>query len=211
MSLELVVLVPDKDTEQAIRGTLGHPKKVGLRPIDNPRVIVHPNRDPGVFRNARELLSPFRGDASYALVVLDLAWDGAPSSNPHDLEAQVEKLLKPDWGDRAACVCIDPEVENWIWSDSPHVAKVLGWSDLPSLRAWLETNALWSPGLPKPPEPKAAFELSIRKTRTPKSSAIFGQLAARVSLSRCSDPAFGRLCSILRGWFPATPTPAGDG
>jgi hypothetical protein len=26
------------------------------------------------------------------------------------------------WEDRAAAIVIDPELENWFWADSPHIA-----------------------------------------------------------------------------------------
>lgn len=212
MSLELVALVPDKNIEQAIRGVLGRHESVGFRPMGIPRVVVHPNRDPGVFRNARELLSAFRGDAAHALVVLDRAWDGAPSADPRELEAQVENRLKPDWGDRAACVCIDPEVENWVWSDSPHVAPALGWDDYRLLRDWLRDRQLWPDDSPKPPDPKRAFDEALWKVKRPHSSAIFAGLAENVSLRKCTDAAFRRLCDLLRAWFPIPPAaPLDDG
>lgn len=201
MTSDLVVLVPDKDIEQALLGLLSRPAALPIRPIRH-AFVVHPNRDPGVFHTGHELIAPFAEECRYALVCFDAAWEGAPSSDPSELAAHVEDHCRRLWGDRVRCVVIDPEVEAWVWSDSPRVAKALGWDDLASLRSWLNNNGFrWAVG-GKPANPKAAFEAAVRQRRLPPSSAIFGELARTVSLRRCSDHAFGQLLSQLREWFP---------
>lgn len=202
MTLELVILVPDKDIEQTIHHLLSRPASVGMRPLRSFKLISHPGHDPGVYHTGHNLLRAFEGEAECALVLLDLAWDGVPSQDPARIESDVEATCHAVWGDRCRCVCIAPEVETWVWSDSPHVAKALGWSSLSELREWLAREKLWPEGLSKPPDPKQAFEHAARHRRVVASSSIFGRLAREVSFRRCQDRAFLRLLDILRSWFP---------
>ncbi|NJL28558.1 MAG: hypothetical protein HC897_12045 [Thermoanaerobaculia bacterium] len=97
---------------------------------------------------------------------------------------------------------LDPELEAWLWSDSPHVDSVLGWKDRnPTLRAWLAEQGFLVEGAAKPSQPKEAVEKALRVVRKPRSSALYRQLAERVSFERCTDPAFARFKDVLRGWF----------
>ncbi|MFH0983473.1 MAG: hypothetical protein V2A79_18295 [Planctomycetota bacterium] len=115
-----------------------------------------------------------------------------------------ERLARAGWQDRAEAVVIDPELENWVWSDSPEVDSALGWQGRdPSLREWLRQKELWPPGAQKPTAPKEAVESALREVRCPRSSAIYGKLAEQVSLERCTDRSFVKLKEILRSWFPA--------
>lgn len=129
---------------------------------------------------------------------------GRHGQTRQQLEAEVEKNLRSAaWGDRAACIVIDPELENWVWSDSPHVDSVLGWEGRePALRGWLQAQGYWNAGSPKPDRPKEAVEEALRNVRKPRSSALYQELAESVSLERCSDPAFLRLKTLLAKWFP---------
>ena len=113
--------------------------------------------------------------ASHALVVFDREGSGHESDPVSDLEEEVtRRLAAAGWGDRAAAIAIDPELEVWVWSDSPHVDRCLGWEgEQPSLRAWLEEQGMWPPGEPKPQDPKLAVELALRRARKPRSSALY--------------------------------------
>lgn len=211
MSLDLVVLVPDKDIEQALGGLVKRHQSIGIRPLAGVKIIVHPGRDPGVYHTGHELLDVFVGEAGHALIVFDREWEGAPSTDPAVLAADVEDRCRPAWGNRVRCVCIEPEVENWVWSDSPHVGTALGWQSRDELIAWLAGRGLWPAGAAKPPDPKAAFEAATRHKRVVPSSSVFGVLARKVSLERCQDPSFLLLLAILRGWFPLAPAvPTGE-
>lgn len=203
---DLVVLVPDKHIEHAVRGLLARPESLGMRRLAPNRVAfhVHPERDPGVFHTGAELLAGFAHDARHALVVLDQMWSGAPTNRAEELERLIETRLEPTWATRARCVCISPEVEVWVWSDSPHVAKELGWENPEQLYEWLTRRGLWSKERSaKPDDPKKAFEAATREKAVPRSSAIFEKLATKVSLERCTDRAFIRLRGTLREWFPS--------
>lgn len=119
------------------------------------------------------------------------------------LEQEVERRLSSSgWEDRAAAVVIDPELEIWVWNDSPHVEAVLGWdTGTSSLRDWLRQKGWLAEGTSKPTQPKRAVEEALRISRKPRSSAIYQQLAQRVSIDRCVDPSFVRLRQILTRWF----------
>lgn len=201
MTSDLVALVPDKDIEQAVEGLLSMHKRLGIRPLRH-KMLVHPRRDPGVYHEAAEMLRGYAGQARHAVVVLDHAWEGVPYESAELVEAHLDRSLATVWGDRATAVCIAPEVEAWIWSDSPHVAEELGWKgEEGALRDYVDARGWWTPGATKPGEPKLAFEAALREKRVPNSSSIFRRLATRVSLQRCEDRAFVRLRSALARWF----------
>jgi len=66
----------------------------------------------------------------------------------------------------------------------------------------LEQNGWWPQDAAKPPRPKEAAEWVLRKTRQPRSSAIYQQLAARISIAGCTDAAFTTMHAQLQVWFP---------
>ena len=47
------------------------------------------------------------------------------------------------------------------------------------------------------------MQAAMRLKRVRKSARKFSELAARVRLSSCQDPAFNELRETLRLWFPA--------
>lgn len=120
-----------------------------------------------------------------------------------ELEQQFEhKLSLSGWKERAAAVVLDPELEIWVWSDSPHVAEVLGWTDSDlSLHDWLIQKGFLQPGRFKPERPKEAMESALQQAKKQHSSVLFHRLAQRVSMDRCADPAFLKLKEKLREWF----------
>lgn len=201
--LDLVVVVPDKAIEQAITGLLEHPRKLGIRPIRS-RILAHSGHDPGCYATGHELLQPFSGTASYGLVIFDRAWDGSPSGSASELERDVLEKLRPTWSNRAGCIVIDPELEAWLWTDSPHLCEALGWSgsSVAELRAWIAEKGLWAADSPKPSDPKKAFRRAAHHGNVPPSSAIFRELAGKISYERCTDRSFRLLTGLLRTWFP---------
>ncbi|MFH0899902.1 MAG: hypothetical protein V2A73_04660 [Pseudomonadota bacterium] len=196
---DLLCLAADKNLEAALRGLLARPAALGLNAVDFD-VLVHPRRDPGCYHEAHGFLQPFRDRYHHALVVFDRAWEGAPAQNPLVLEQNVRQRLGNDgWGD---VVVIDPEIEVWVWSDSPHVEDCLGWRGRnPDLRTWLHSQGLWTAGRAKPDDPKEAVDRALRAVRIPRSSAIYGNLARLVSVARCTDDSFAKFCACLRQWF----------
>ena len=97
---------------------------------------------------------------------------------------------------------IDPELEAWVWSDSPHVGAVLGWSSTPSdLRRTLVEAGHLDAGQIKPHRPKDAFDLILPLSKKRRSSALFLELAQKVSFESCKDPSFLKLKVTLQKWF----------
>lgn len=200
--IDLVCLVADKSMEAAVDAILRRPQALGIRQIGF-ETVVHPQRDPGCFHAAPDLLLGYRDQAGHALVMLDRAWDGAPAGTGVELEKRLEESLRASGlGEWARAVVIDPELEVWVFSDSPHVASTLGCqSDMAALRDDLETRNLWPRAQAKPPDPKTAVEWALRRAKTPRSSSLFRELARTVSLDRCQDRAFMRFKEALGDWF----------
>lgn len=200
---DLVVLTADKNMKFAIQGLLNRPKAIGMRTVKS-AFYIHPESDPGCLRRADAFLRPFINRFAHAIVMFDREGCGREQSTREDLEAKVEwDLSQSGWGDRALAIVIDPELENWVFSDSPEVDTAIGWAGkAPPLRFWLEEHQFLMPGQIKPSRPKEAMEAALRHARMPRSSSIYAQLAERVGLGRCTDSAFLKLKKSLQLWFP---------
>ncbi len=203
MPTPLVALVPDKDVEQTIKGLLTRWQSLRIQRI-SADVFVHLERDPGCLRRGHDFLQPFSKQYEHAILMFDREGCGRDQLPRERLEEETEERLShAGWGDRAKSIVFDPEVEIWVWSDSPHVDDVLGWRDMrPGLRDWLRDRNMLQHGAMKPERPKEAMEAALRQQRNRRSSAIFSRLASVVSLERCQDQAFAKLVRTLRTWFP---------
>lgn len=201
---DLILLVADSNTEYTIKGLLSRTKALGIRPVAFD-VFRHPERDPGCLLRGPDYLRAFQSQYLHALVLLDREGSGRAQSSREALEGDLETRLAKDWNQRASAVVLDPELEVWLWSDSPHVDTVLGWHGRsPDLRSWLVEAGLLTEGSAKPMRPKEAVEKALRLVSKPRSSALYRRLAELVSLRRCRDPAFHRFRGTLQGWFPVS-------
>lgn len=202
--LDLVMLVPGKDERETFDTLLSsRQESLGIREIRY-NIIVHPRRDPGCFHEAPDMLQPFVARARYALVVLDYDGSGQEHRAAPDVVRDLkERLAGSGWGKRAEVLLLEPELENWVWSDSPHVDTATGWvGRTPALQQWLRGRGWWPEGVVKPPEPKKCLEEALRQVKMRRSSAIYRQLAEEVSLERCTDAAFLFFKDLMRQWFP---------
>lgn len=199
---DLICLVADRDIEATIRAVLGRPGALGLRGLSFD-IFTHPRRDPGCFNESPGFLASFRNDYQRALVVFDRDFGGGVHTTAEQLETSLnERLARANLQQWAGVVVIDPEIEIWVWSDSPNVDAALGWTGRqPSLRDWLAQQALWPVAQAKPTDPKVAFRRALRVATRPASPAIFASLGSTVSVDRCTDQSFARFRTILRGWF----------
>lgn len=206
---DLVVLVADKDMEQALCQILARHQSLQIRPIDFKLIRYVSKRDPGCYGQSHNLLRTSQREFEHALVVFDHEGSGQEPRDVSEVEEDVaDRLRRSGWGDKAAVVVIVPELEAWIWGRSRQVEQTLGWRDQPAaLREWLQRQGLWPEQEVKPLDPKAAMETALRQLRRPWSSAIFAELASRVSFRHCRDRSFCRLVQILRSWFPPTESP----
>jgi hypothetical protein len=201
---DLIVLAADGQTEFAIHGLLGRGQSIGFQNFSFD-IHVHPERDPGCLVRGHDFLRPFCRQYRHAIMIFDREGSGKDECSRAELEAEVEQRLRlSGWQDRAAAVVIDPELEIWVWSDSPVVDDVLGWSGrTPRLGQWLQIEGYFQRDQRKPNRPKEAMERAMRIVRRSRSSAIFRELAERVSVNRCLDPAFLKLKTVLQTWFGA--------
>jgi len=200
---DIIFLVADKNMEAAVQGLLGRPKSLQVRAVEAV-IRTHPEKDPGCYLTAHEFLRPFYRRYAHAIVIFDREGCGNEVKPREELEAEVEsRLAKNGWGARARAVVIAPELEMWVWSDSPEVDRALGWMGRsPALRSWLNEKGFLQQSERKPDRPKEAVEAALRFVRKPRSSAIYRELAESVSFRRCIDPAFQTLVTTLQTWFP---------
>jgi len=200
---DLVVLVADLDMKAMIDAALKRTPALGIREVSH-FVAQHLYRDSGVLQGAHDFLQSQSRNYLHALTVCDRQGCGREDLSREQLETMIEGRLSNHWADRAAAVVIDPELENWVWADSPHVARAIGWPDgMPALRTWLLNEGFLAEGQAKPADPKAALLKALRSTRQRQSSALYQAVASTVSLRRCGDPAFLKLRAKLQSWFPA--------
>ncbi len=201
---DLIVVAADLDAKEAIEQLLRRPMSLGIRAIHF-TVDRYVKRDSGCCRAAHEYLRPFVRQFDFTMVIFDRDGSGKESQTRDDIESAVEReLSRNGWRDRSAAIVIAPELEAWVWSDSPEVDKALGWQRrTPTLRRWLEESGYVTSGTPKPSDPKKAMRDAMREVNKKPSSAIFSTLAKNVGTRHCIDPAFLKFKTTLQRWFPA--------
>lgn len=199
---DLLIVVADRNMEAAVAGILSRPQALRIRPLAFD-VRVHPHRDSGCCFEGLEFLSVFRDRYQRAVLIFDREGSGRDTEYAEDLERDLEtQLTAAGWQDRIAVLVLDPELENWVWSDSPHVASELGWTaGMRDLRAWLESHDFLRVPTPKPARPKEAMEAVMKHNNTKRSSSIYRRLAEKVSFKRCTDRSFLKLIARLQSWF----------
>ena len=206
MRKDLVVLVADKHMHSALSRLLrSRTAAMRMRDVASD-VFAHPQHDPGCAREGVSFLARFADTYEHGLLVFDHEGSGKEGTPPAVLQHELdEDFAQSSWGERAKAIVVDPELEAWVWSRSPHVASAVGWTRQSApLRDWLVSEGWLRPGETKPERPKEALDAALRRTRLPHSAALFDQLAARVSVEHCHDRSFRDLRAILRKWFPTT-------
>ena len=200
-TMDLVVLVPGSDEREALDELLSRRRQsLGIREISY-RFVKHPQRDPGCFHGGPQLLQPYQNRSEHALIVLDHEGSGQERRTAEEVTADLSRRLRASgWDDRAEVLVIEPELEIWIWSDSPEVDRALRWKK-GGLRQWMAERQLWPEGKLKPQRPKESLEAALRQVSVRRSAAIYRQLAGAVGLERCTDSSFERFKTILRSWF----------
>ena len=77
----LIVLVPDADIEQSMKGLLSRTESLKIAPVDF-EVTRHVNRDNGCRSSATSYLRPYLSSCRYALVVFESGWMWKPEFTP---------------------------------------------------------------------------------------------------------------------------------
>ncbi len=200
---DLLILAADKDLQHALKGLLGRPEALRMSPIEAD-VLVHHEHDPACALRGVDFLANLSGQYRYGLLIFDHEGSGREASAPQELrEAINEQFAGSAWGDRARAIVPAPELEAWIWSESPHVEEVTGWMNRePGFQRWLIQRGYLEEGQSKPTAPKEAFQAALREAGMPRSASLYEKLARRVSLRHCTDPAFLEFRSLLSTWFP---------
>jgi len=202
-SRPLVVVAADNSIKAVVEALLRRSHALGICDISKAaKIDVHPNFDSATFRGAHELLRDQSSVFDHALVICDREGAGVTLSR-EQMELDIEcRLAQSGWGNRAAAVVIDPELDMWVWQRNPHVATAINWKEgIEDLYRWLQSEGYLTVGS-KPANPKKALNAALYRARVPKSAAVFDQLASRVSFQSCTDPAFLKLVQTLRRWFP---------
>jgi hypothetical protein len=199
---DLLVLVADKNIEFVMRGLLPRIPKIEVTCDFTFEIIVHPERDPGVYNHSPGFLRPFLKTHKYVLLIFDRLGSGQDEYSREEIEDNVSILLSRNgWDNRAVPIVIDPELENWIWVNQTILQDVITWNNQLSLFEWLHQKKLKEIGTFKPLNPKDAFEYVLEISGTPRSSALYFDIASRASYKTCADPAFQKMINQLKDWF----------
>lgn len=196
-----MLLVPDKNTEHAVRAVLEREHSLGIRKIAFD-ILVDPGRDGGVRLRGAQILQAQAGRYHHGGLIFDYEGSGANTA-PMDLETQIDQQLNATWGLKAKAIVIEPEVDTWMWGAETHIKEVIGWDAEVGIRDWLRARGFVFTPDQKPVRPKEALEAVFREAKAPRSSAHYSSIASRLSLRNCTDPAFIRLRSALQSWFAA--------
>ncbi|MFN3330448.1 MAG: methylation-associated defense system protein MAD4, partial [Pyrinomonadaceae bacterium] len=174
------------------------PEALGIQPVTYD-IFIHPRRDPGVFKEAHNFLRQHANLYKHALVIFDCEGCGSQKTSV-ELENQVKQnLAEAGWQDRAEVVVIDPELEAWVFSKSPHVAKVIADDDGKLLENMLANSPKNSLG--KPERPKELMEDILKRKSIPRSASLYFKLAESVSFNNCKDSSFLKFRNVLQKWF----------
>lgn len=206
---DCLFLVADKNIEAMVAGFLSTDNfhlKLGCNHFKFEQKhdlrVAHGKNDPGIYTMANELLKPYCKTHRRVIVILDAAWNGSPGAIK--INNQVENHCRnAGWNDDNHCVIvIDPELENWIWQNNINVCKELGLIDsYEILKTELVTHKFWLSEQSKPNQPKEAVEYVLKKNRIPRSSALYKNIAIKVTTKTCTDAAFLKLKNTLIQWF----------
>jgi hypothetical protein len=201
----LIILVADRNTQFLMQGLLLRHHSFGIKDLSESieHIFVHIQRDAGCYNQCSEFLRPYHQDYNYTLVIFDHEGSGQEQVSRLEIETKLEeKLSLSGWENRAKVIVLEPEIESWVWSDSPHVEKILGWEEkTPNLRDWLKAKNFLTKNELKPPRPKEAVEEALREVKKPRSSSIYLELAQKVSFRNCTDESFIKLKQTLQEWF----------
>ncbi len=199
---DLVILVPDKNTQFVLNGLLPRHQALQIRPLEYD-IFIHPQRDPGVYRYASTFFRQFFRQYDYALVFIDREGCGQEDKTASEIRENIQSdLNRNGWQDRCDVVVFDPELEIWAWVDSPHLAHFLGWENLTTLHEFIKQEGFWIENDPKPNRPKESIETALREKEIQRSSAIYRNIASNASFSDCEDSSFLHFKSVLTQWFP---------
>ena len=199
---DLIILVADKNMKSGMENLLLRTESLNINAISFD-IFVHPQKDPGIYHRAADFLRPFPRMYSYAIALIDREGSGKEDLSSDEMADRIKRQIEHNgWPEKAEVIVFDPELENWVWTDSIHTAKALGWSNYSELNNWLEEQGIWHKSMNKPVRPKEALEISLRQKGIPRSSSIYKEIAQKASFAECQDRAFIKLKTVIQKWFP---------
>lgn len=198
---DLIILAADSQMRAATEKLLMREPALGIL-TPSFEIFVHPERDAGVFGKCQDFLRPFQQLYRFALVMFDRDGCGSKESARQIQQIVKERLDQAGWNERNQVVVLDPELEIWVWADSPNVSRSLGLSEkqLKEILSHYERDENL-----KPKDPKAAMEDALKKSHLRRSAAIYANLASTVTLKNCRDRSFSDFKSALVKWFGRPP------
>lgn len=158
--------------------------------------------DGGLHTHAHQLLRPYLSTHRYAMVLLDRQFGGEQPAEIVQQDIQLN-LRRNGWNDdrhEAVVIVIDPELEVWLWQDSPHVERAIRAPI--GLRERLRGEGAWPENHQKPLNPKETLRRQIAANHAGTTFSAYSLIAATVSPRRCQDPSFQCFRDQLRAWFP---------
>jgi len=136
------------------------------------------------------------------LLIFDFEGCGEENESGVALEIQLDAKLQNDWGNNAKTIVIEPELDVWVWGADNAIEEALDWPPGKKIRVWLREQGFTFEANEKPTRPKEALEAVLKIPNLPRSSALYQQIAKKISLQRCKDEAFLRLRRQMQVWFP---------
>ncbi len=205
MKKDLIILAADEQARSMLIPLLERiPAVFGLRSF-SADVIVHEKRDPGCYTKGVDKLNGHANEYDNCILIFDHEGCGAEhKKSAMEIEAELEKELENGlWPNRNAVVVIEPELENWVWTDSVHTSDAMGWgTDLEQLQQWLIAQKLLKTNALKPERPKEAMDAAVKhRLRKPISKTTFASIAAKASFKSCTSPSFLKFKDTILRWF----------
>lgn len=203
---DLLVYAADADAMAFMRGMLGKPRALGIRPVDFD-IERHPQRDAGMVQSGAELARMKKGHYHKVLLMWDHHGSGREhKQTPGQVQADTQaKLDAYTWKDNSAVTVLIPELEQWLWFCENAVAAHCQIT-LNQLAQWVDERAarLGKPAaVLKQEQPKELFEYVMRekleRTISPRDFEEIGVQAGVNGLLGCAS--FSAIVGILRAWF----------
>jgi hypothetical protein len=198
---DLIILVADKNTEFLLQGLLPRLPKILSTKEFTFDIKIHPLRDAGVRIGSIDFLRPFITNYDYAIVLFDYEGSRTQISQAILTQKMQDELDINGWQNRNVVIIIEPEIENWIWVNSPHLAHEIDWEDMSTLENWLIEKGFKNENDIKPLCPKEAFEDALKEKQKPRSSAIYKNIAQKASFKGCIDSNFDKFKTTIQKWF----------
>lgn len=203
---DVVVLTPDLPIKAVLEAILARHAALAIPPGLGVEFVQIPGgRDGEVRKKAHAFLAPFVVGTRHALVVFDREGCGRGQS-ADAIEVEVEQALATRWGDRARCIVLDPELEEWLVGATAQYHLVSGLKGRKA-HEWWPANGYPLDVQSKPERPKEAVEAFFRAHGAKATSANYRKLAEHASLSMegCRSRSFRRLRQTLAEWFGLPP------